>query len=119
MTAATILTEQPSFHGLTGTQPVGGVQVAVKPIYAGTITTVRRTSSSTWIVVTRSVKGAFGDRAERGAACSIWRDRQDGGRYVVDIWGGSEIVEADRTRSLRAAIGVACAVTASDWADSR
>lgn len=115
---ATLTTQAPSFHSLSGTQPVGQTQVAVASEIAGTITTVTRTNQQYWTVNVRSVRNAFVPaKREQGKTVTIWLDGAEG-RYVVDYWGGqygNESIEADRTRSLKAAIGVAVTVAAQRW----
>jgi hypothetical protein len=107
----------PRFHSLTGTQPVGQTQIAAVAEYTGTITSVKRVNERYWSVVTRETAGAF-SFPKLGAACAIWFDATEC-RYVVDYYDGAVSVEADRTRSLGAAIGVATSVTARRWSESR
>jgi hypothetical protein len=118
--AAALATQNPNYAGLTGTQPIGQAQIAVRSEYAGTITSVRRTNTWTWAVVTRSARHAF-RMPQLGASASIWFDRADGsGRYVVDYWGhdfAGQPIEAGRAGSLRAAIGIAVDSTARRWAE--
>lgn len=117
--AATLLTKSPTFHALTGTQAVGRKQIAVATDYAGSVTVLYRTAPEYWVVVTRDVRDAFTDRAELAPAVAIWHDGREG-RYVVDYFDRSgRNIEADRTRSLRAAIGVAASVSSRRWAESR
>jgi len=111
----TILTANPTFHALTGTQPVGQTQVATMTEHAGTVTTVTRRADTYWTVITRDVRNAFrGPWTGRGTSCAIWIDPLTMS-FVVDYWDNGVCVEADRTRTLRAAIGVACTVTAARW----
>lgn len=111
-----IATAAPTFHALTGGQPAGQTQVAVKADYAGTITTVARKNDTYWVVATRDALNAFrGPYTTRGASCAIWIDDSTM-EFVVDYWDGPTCVEADRTRTLQAAIGVATSVTADRWA---
>jgi hypothetical protein len=117
-----IATAAPKFHSLTGTQPVGQTQVAVASEYAGTVTTVTRGNESYWSVNVRDARNAFAPGwGDRGKTCAIWCDGLTGA-YVVDYWGGKwgdDAIEADRTRSLKAAIGVAVTVAAQRWLVSR
>lgn len=115
---ATLATQAPSFHSLTGTQPVGQAQIAVASEVAGTVTVVTRENESYWTVNVRSVRDAF-DPAKRqqGKTVTIWFDQNEG-RYVADYWGGqygNQSIEADRTVSLKAAIGVAVDVATQRW----
>lgn len=109
----TLATVAPRFHSLNGTQPVGQAQIATMPEYTGSVTSVKRLNDAYWSVVTRSVVDAFRN-PKLGMACAIWFDQSER-RYVVDYWDTSGSVEADRTRSLAAAIGVAVTVTAQRW----
>ena len=113
----TITTEAaaPTFHALTGEQAVGRTQIAAQADYAGTITSVTRVNVAYWSVTTRTARDAF--RAPKlGASATIWFDRAEG-RYVVDYFAnGGQSVEVDRTRTLKAAIGVAASSTAQRWA---
>lgn len=103
----------PTFHALTGTQKVGTTQIAAQADYAGTITSVTRLNTTYWSVTTRTARDAF--RAPKlGASATIWTDAE--GRYVVDYWQNCQSVEVDRTRTLKAAIGVAASSTAQRWA---
>jgi hypothetical protein len=116
-----ITTAAPKFHALTGTQPVGQTQIATMAEYAGTITTVTRKNDDYWVVVTRDARNAFrGPWNASGTNAAIWRDSTTL-EFVVDYWapelGG--FVEADRTRTVAAAIGVATTVTAQRWATQR
>lgn len=117
----TIATQSPNFHGLTGNQPVGQVQIAVAAEYAGTITSVTRINTAYWAVVTRNVRDAFRGPALAGLGYSarIWFDSSEQA-YVVDYWDGdvfaNQPTEAGRARSLRAAIGIAADSTAQRWA---
>ena len=113
----TLPTQAPSFHALTGNQPVGQTQICVRAEYAGTMTSVKRLNTWYWAVTTRSVRNAFRS-PEPGASAAIWFDRADGsGRYVVDYWTRAGYpIEAGRARSLQAAIGIACDSTATRWA---
>jgi len=116
---ATLATQAPSFHSLTGTQPVGQAQVAVASDYAGTVTVVTRENTSYWAVNVRSAVNAFVPaKREQGKTITIWFDQNEG-RYVADYHTHGEYVEVDRTQSLRAAIGVAVTVAAQRWAASR
>ena len=116
---ATIPTARPNFHALTGTQPVGQIQITVLAEYAGTITTVKRCNETYWVVGTRDARNAFrGPWSARHRSCAIWQDGRTGA-FVVDYWDAGTNIEAGRTRSLQAAIGVACDVTAQRWLASR
>lgn len=116
---ATLLTQAPNFHGLTGTQLVGRRQVATQADYAGTVTVLYRAADEYWSVVTRSAQNAFTHGSEAGASASIWFDRAEL-RYVVDYCDRDGVrVEAGRTRGLGAAIGVATSTTSHLWAQSR
>jgi hypothetical protein len=119
---ATLASQAPRFHSLTGTQPVGQTQVATTSEYAGTITAVTRQNDWYWAVNVRSAVNAFVPaKREQGKTVTVWFDTNEG-RYVVDYWGGefnSESIEADRPHSLRAAIGVAVTVAAQRWFASR
>lgn len=115
----TFTTANPAFHALTGVQPVGQTQVATMADYAGTITTVKRCNDTYWVVVTRSAVNAFrGPWSAMGTSCAIWMDPTTM-EFVVDYWDGPTNIEADRTRTLRAAIGVAVTVTAQRWAQQQ
>lgn len=115
--SATILTQAPNFHGLTGRQAVGRRQVAALSDYAGTVTVLYRAADEYWNVVTRSAVKAFTDGSEVGASASIWLDKSEG-RYVVDYCDRNGVrVEAGRTRGLGAAIGVASSTTSHRWAE--
>lgn len=113
-----IATQAPSFHSLTGTQPVGQAQVATASEVAGTVTVLTRENDQYWALNVRSVRNAFRPALrEQGKTVTIWFDRNEG-RYVVDYWGGefgNQSIEADRTRSLGAAIGVAADVATRRW----
>lgn len=112
----TFATAAPRFHSLTGTQPIGQTQIATMPEYADTITTVARKNELYWTVTTRNARNAFrGPWNATGTSCAIWLDPTTM-EFVVDYWDGNVCVEADRTRTLKAAIGVACDVTADRWA---
>lgn len=114
---ATLATQAPSFHSLTGTQPVGQTQVARASEFAGTVTMVTRQNSQYWTVTVRSVVNAFVPaKREQGKTITIWFD---GSSYVADYHTHGEYVEVDRTRGLRAAIGVAVTVAAQRWAADR
>lgn len=116
---ATILTQNPSFHNLTGTQKVGRRQVAAASDYAGSVTVLYRAMETYWVVVTRDVRNAFTDRSQVGASAAIWFDQAEG-RYVIDYYDrAGRNVEAGRTRGLGAAIGVACSTTSHRWATER
>ena len=111
-------TANPTFHALTGRQAVGRTQIATMPEYAGTITTVTRKNDTYWAVVTRDARNAFrGPWTGRGTSCAVWIDDTTM-QYVVDYWDNGVCVEANRTRTLAAAIGVACSVTARRWAST-
>lgn len=118
MTTTTLDTAAPTFHALTGRQPVGQVQIATQAEFTGTLTSVRRCNDTYWIVVTRAIAGAFTDRRDIGASCSIWLDPTTM-EFVVGYWDGPHSVEADRTRTLGAAIGSAVTVTARRWLEAR
>lgn len=116
---ATILTQAPNFHGLTGRQSVGYRQVAVATNYAGAVTVLYRAADEYWNVVTRDVRDAFTDGSQVGASASIWFDRAEG-RYVIDYCDRDGVrVEAGRSRGLGAAIGIATSTTAHRWAQER
>lgn len=113
---AILAAENPTFHALTGEQAVGRTQITAQADYAGTITSVTRKNVAYWSVVTRTARDAFRAPAS-GASAAIWLHPAQG-RYVVDYFDpttGLE-VEVDRTRSLKAAIGVAASSTAQRWA---
>jgi hypothetical protein len=112
--ALTITNQAPNFFALTGTQPVGHKQIAVATDYAGSVTTLYRPNTSYWTVTTRSIQGAFTDRAQLGCSAAIWFDQGEG-RYVVDYFDGFRI-EAGRALGLRAAIGIAVDVANQRWA---
>lgn len=115
----TLATANPTFHALTGAQPVGQTQVATMAEYAGTITTVKRCNDTYWTVATRDARNAFrGPWNARGMSAQIWMDPTTM-QFVVDYWDNNVCVEADRTRTLAAAIGVACTVTAVRWLATR
>lgn len=118
----TLATAAPTFHALTGTQPVGQTQIATKAFYAGTLTSVQRISTAYWKVTTRETRDAFvplRPASAMGASCVIWQDITTA-QYVVDYFDSQcGYVEADRTRSLAAAIGVAADVTAERWLSQR
>lgn len=113
--ALTITNQAPNFFALTGTQPVGQRQIAVNTDYAGSVTTLYRPNTAYWTVTTRSVRGAFTDRAQLGCSAAVWFDQGEG-RYVVDYYDGATNVEAGRARGLRAAIGIAVDVANQRWA---
>ena len=116
---ATLATQAPRLHSLTGTQPVGHKQVATSTEYAGAVTVLYRSAEGYWLVTTRAARNAFTHGSEVGATCAIWQSREDG-RYVVDYYeADGTLVDADRTVSLGAAIGVAVSVTCRRWAQSR
>jgi hypothetical protein len=108
------LTTNPRFHALTGNQPIGQTQIATMPEYAGTLTAVKHAGVGYWVVTTRTIRDAFTAHPERGSSATVWFHRGEG-RYVVDYCDGRDYVEADRTRTLKAAIGVAADVTAQRW----
>jgi hypothetical protein len=111
----TLATTAPTFHALTGAQPVGQTQVATMAEYVGTITTVARKNDTYWVVATRDARNAFrGPWNAVGTTAQIWMDPTTM-EFVVDYWEGTTCVEADRTRTLKAAIGVAADVTAQRW----
>jgi hypothetical protein len=114
-----IATQSPNFFGLTGTQPIGQTQIAVRSEYAGTITSLKRTNTWTWTVTTRDSRHAF-RMPQLGASAHIWYDRTDGmGRYVVDYWAHDIVgqpIEAGRAGLLSAAIGLAVDSTVRRWA---
>jgi len=115
----TLAAQAPRFHSLTGTQPVGQTQLATMSELAGTVTTVTRQNVQYWSVNVRSARDAFVPaKREQGKTVNIWFDSNEG-RYVVDYWQVGASVEADRTRSLQAAIGSAVTVAARRWLDSR
>lgn len=115
----TLATQAPSFHALTGTQPVGQTQVARASEFAGTVTTVTRENDSYWAVNVRSAVNAFVPaKREQGKTITIWFDQNEG-RYVADYHTHGEYVEVDRTQGLQAAIGVAVTVAAQRWAADR
>lgn len=114
----TLATAAPRFHALTGTQPVGRTQIATMAEYAGSVTALTRKNDTYWVVTTRDVRGAFVARFRHNASVAIWMDTATM-EFVVDYWDNSVCVEADRTRTLRAAIGVACDVTARHWATAQ
>lgn len=116
---ATIATQAPRFHSLTGRQPVGQSQVAVASDFAGTVTVVTRENDWYWAVNVRSVVNAFVPaKREQGKTVTIWFDRNEG-RYVADYHTHGEYVEAGRAHSLQAAIGVASDAAAQRWAADR
>lgn len=116
---ATLATQAPSFHSLTGRQPVGQAQVAVASDFAGTVTVVTRENDWYWAVNVRSVVNAFVPaKREQGKTVTIWFDQKEG-RYVADYHTHGEYVEVDRTHSLQAAIGVASDAAAQRWAADR
>jgi hypothetical protein len=112
---ATLATQNPTFHALTGEQAVGRTQIAAQADYAGTITSVTRINTTYWSVTTRTARDAF-SAPKLGASCAIWA--AEDGRYVVDYYDTADggLVEVDRTHSLQAAIGVAASSTAQRWA---
>lgn len=114
----TLPTAAPTFHALTGTQPVGQTQVAVMTEYAGAITTITRRNDTYWIVATRDARNAFrGPWNACGMTAQIWMDAATM-EFVVDYWDASfpgQAIEADRTRTLKAAVGVAADLTAQRW----
>lgn len=115
----TIATQDPSFHSLTGSQPVGQSQVAVSSDFAGTVTVVSRENDTYWTVNVRSVRNAFvPSKREQGKTVTIWFDRSEG-RYVADYHTHGQYIEVGRTVSLRAAIGVASDAAARRWAADR
>ena len=106
---ASIATQRPNFHHITGTQPVGHTQIAVFGDYAGTVTKVRRINDQYWQVRVVPARGAFrGAGHTHGMTTLVWRDRD--GSYVADYWPAwatDQPVEAARSWTLRAALGVA------------
>lgn len=116
---ATLLTQNPTFHALTGTQKVGRRQISVATDYAGAVTVLYRAAEEYWVVTTRNARNAFTTDSESGTNAAIWRDRAEG-RYVIDYVDSYGVrVEAGRTRGLGAAIGVASSTTTHMWAESR
>lgn len=102
--ATSIATQNPTFHAITGDEPVGSTKIIVRGDYANTITTVHHINVDYWTVTVRPVKDAF-RKPQNGKSAQIWRDRD--GSYVTDYWDRSAPVEAARSWDLRAALGVA------------
>lgn len=108
--ATSIATQNPTFHAITGTQAIGHTQVSVRGDYANTVTTVRRQNQDYWLVTVRQAKDAFRGPGARGhqRTTLVWKDED--GSYVCDYWAPSvsqEPIEAGRSWTLRAALGVA------------
>ncbi len=110
--AASIRTQNPSFHSLRADAPVGRVpQIFTSADYAGTITQVWRHNTHYWSITTREALNAFSNPT-LGFTAHVWYD-QASGQYVADYHSqrfGS--VEITRTRDPLAALGAAITDTA-------
>lgn len=107
--ATSIATQAPTFHAITGTQPIGHTQITVRGDYANTVTTVRRQNEDYWLVTVRQAKNAFAGSGARVLRTTlVWKDTD--GSYVADYWDtarSEQPIEAGRSWTLRAALGVA------------
>lgn len=112
--ATSIATQAPTFHAITGTQPIGHTQISVRGDYANTVTTVRRQNTDYYLVTVRQAKNAFagaGARVQRTTL--VWKDGD--GSYVADYWDTARCdqpIEAARSWDLRAALAVAIGMAA-------